>query len=375
MRPAWIEVNLDAFRKNVRNLKRCAASDAEFMGVIKADGYGHGAVRLAQVLREENVKRFGIVILEEGIELRESGFTESVLILGHTLPEDYEKVMEYNLIPLLYTFSQAEELNRVAGSMNKKAAVHIKIDTGMGRLGFLPNDKSIEEIKRIYSLPSISLEGISTHLATADQLHNNFVHKQFETFQGVLQRLEKEGINIPIRHVANSAATINYPEMHLDMVRPGTSLYGLYPGPDMAQNPTVDLYPVMSVKAKIVHVKPVPAGTAVSYGSRFVTSRPSLLGIVPLGYVDGVFRKLENNGEVLIRGKKCPMVGAICMDQFVVDITDLDEVEIGDEVVLVGEQGKQRITADEVAAKVGTISIEIVTRMGKRMPVVYNYFL
>ncbi|MCG8512789.1 MAG: alanine racemase, partial [Halanaerobiales bacterium] len=304
--------------------------------------------------------------------LRENGFTEPILILGHTLEEDYSRVLEYGLTPIVYKYSQALELNRIAGEVNKKAFFHIKIDTGMGRLGFMPNRESVEEIKKISRLPNIELEGISTHLATADQVHNDFVKKQFDKFMYILLELEKEKIHIPIKHVSNSAATINFPEMHLDMVRPGTSLYGLYPGPEMAENPTIELYPVMSIKAKLVHIKSVPQGTPISYGGTFVTQKSSVIGVVPMGYVDGVFRQLANKGEVLIRGKRCPMIGNICMDQFMVDLTGLKEVEIGDEVVLVGAQGEHRITADEVGEKVGTISIEVVTRLGKRMPIVYN---
>lgn len=372
MRPAWVEIDLSALRKNIRNLKKCTATNADFMGVIKADGYGHGAIKVAEVLQQENVRCFAVVIVEEGIELRKAGFTEPILILGHVQEEDYKKVIEYELTSNIYKHSQGVVLNKIAKEMNKKAVVHVKIDTGMSRLGFLPNKESVDDIKKISSMSNIILEGIYTHLATADQIHNNFVRKQFDRFKRVLTWLGEEKVNIPIRHVANSAATINFQEMHLDMVRPGTSLYGLYPGPEMAANPTVDLYPVMSIKAKLVHIKPVPESTPVSYGGTFVTKRPSVLGVVPMGYVDGVFRKLCNRGEVLIRGKRCPIVGTICMDQFMVDITDLEEVEIGDEVVFVGEQGEERITADEVGGIAETISIEIVTRISKRMPVIYK---
>ena len=372
MRPAWIEVDLVALRKNIRNLKSCTQEGADFMGVIKADAYGHGAVKTAETLISEGVNRFAVVTLEEGIKLRQNGFSNPTLILGHTIEEDYDKVLEYDLIPVIYKYSQALKLNNLAQEMKKDATIHIKIDTGMGRLGFIPGEESIKDIKAIYDLPNIFVEGIYTHLSTADQLRNtDYVYSQFSKFMKVLSDLKDVGVNIPIRHMANSAATINYPEMHLDMVRPGTSLYGLYPGPEMAQNPTVDLYPVMSIKAKIVHIKSVPEDTSISYGRTFITDKPSVLGIVPMGYVDGVFRQLANKGEVLIKGKRCPMVGTICMDQFLVDITDLDNPEIGDEVVLVGQQGEERITADEVGSIAGTNSIEIVTRMGKRMPIVY----
>jgi len=371
VRPAWIEIDISALRKNIRNLKKCVSGNADFMGVIKADGYGHGAIKVAEVLRQEGVKRFAVVMLEEGIELRENGFNEPILILGHTLEEDYENIIRYGLTPIIYKYSQALQLNKVAKQMDTKVLIHVKADTGMGRLGFIPGKDAVEDIKRIAELPNVNLEGISSHLATADQIHNDYVRKQFAKFKKIINDLEKEGVKIPVKHIANSAATINFPEMHLDMVRPGTSLYGLYPGPEMAVNPTIDLYPVMSVKAKLVHVKSVPPGTAVSYGGTFVTKRPSVLGVVPMGYVDGVFRQLANKGEVLIRGKRCPIVGNICMDQFMVDLTDLPHVEVGDEVVFFGNQGDERITADEIGAKIGTISIEVVTRLGKRMSRIY----
>lgn len=372
MRPAWIEVDLNALKKNIRNLKKCTAQGAGFMGVIKADAYGHGAAKVAEALIEEGVTRFAVVTMEEGIQLREKGFKNPILILGHTMDEDFGKVLENDLIPVIYRYSQALELSKIAKRMNRDAKIHIKIDTGMGRLGLIPSDISIEVIKSIVDLPNIIVEGIYTHLSTADQIKDTeYAYAQFNKFQKVLKELEESNINIPIRHAANSAATINFPKMHLDMVRPGTSLYGLYPGPEMLENPTIDLYPVMSIKARLVHVKSVPENTSVSYGRTFITKRPSILGVVPMGYVDGVFRQLANRGEVLIKGKRCPMVGTICMDQFLVDITDIKDPEIGDEVVLLGKQGEERITADEMGNIAGTISIEIVTRMGKRMPIVY----
>lgn len=372
MRPAWIEVDLNSLRKNIRNLKKCTAEGADFMGVIKADAYGHGASKVAETLISEGVNRFAVVTLEEGIKLREESFTNPILILGHTIDEDFDKLIEYDLIPVVYKLSQAVNLNNLAKKANKEAKIHIKIDTGMGRLGFIPDDESIKELKQIYDMPNIIMEGIYTHLSTADQIFDtDYVYNQFNQFEKFLKALNNIGINIPIRHVANSAATINYPEMHLDMVRPGTSLYGLYPGPDMALNPTIDLYPVMSIKARLVHVKYVPENTSVSYGRTFITDKPSVLGVVPMGYVDGVFRQLANKGEVLINGKRCPIVGTICMDQFMVDLTELENPKIGDEVVLVGQQGDETITADEMGSRAGTISIEVVTRMGKRMPIMY----
>lgn len=371
MRPTWIEIDTEAIRKNVKNLKACAESKVDFMGVIKADAYGHGAVKIAKILQEEDVKWFGVVMVEEGIQLRKQGFKEPILILGPIPEEDYPRLLEYELTPGIYKLSQAIELNNIAEKTNKRATIHIKIDTGMGRLGFIPDERSIEEIKEIINLPDIFVEGIYTHLSTADEKYNEYAREQYKKFIFILDELKQQGITIPIRHMANSAATMNFKEMHLDMIRPGTSIYGLYPGPEMIENPTVDLYPAMSIKSKLMHIKTVPPDTSVSYSRTFITKKPSKIGVIPMGYVDGVFRLLANKGEVLIRGKRCPIVGNICMDQFMVDITDLKDVNIGDEVVILGEQGDDRISAEEIGAHAGTISIEVVTRIGKRVPIYY----
>ncbi len=373
MRPAWIEINLDALRKNFRNLKKCVAGNAGFMAVIKADGYGHGVEKVAETLLDEGVDRLAIVTVEEGIELRELGFNDvPILMLGHTPEEDVQDIIEYNLIPTVYRYDQAAKLNKAAEKTGVRVPVHIKIDTGMGRLGFIPGETAIKEITRILELPGIYVEGIFSHLATADRVDNDFVREQFTKFQGVVKELEQKGINIPIKHLANSGATINYPEMHLDMVRPGTSLYGLYPGPETAANTDVKLYPVMEAKAELIHIKEVSPGTPVSYSSTFVAERDSVIGVVPMGYVDGVYRVLANRGEVLVKGQRCPIVGNICMDHFMVDLTDLAEVNRRDEVVFFGRQGDEMITADEVGEIVGTISIEVVNRMGHRMPRFYE---
>src|SRR5699024_9058009 len=231
-------------------------------------------------------------MVEEGIQLREAGFKESILILGPIPEEDYSKLLEYELIPAIYKLFQAIELNRVAEKARKKASIHLKIDTGMGRLGFIPEEQSIKEIKEIINLPNIFVEGIYTHLSTADEKYNEYVKEQFRRFIFVLDELKKEGITIPIRHMANSAATINFKEMHLDMIRPGTSIYGLYPGPEMKENPTVDLYPAMSIKSKVMHIKSLPTDTSIGYGRTFISKRPSIIGVIPMGYVDGVFRLL-----------------------------------------------------------------------------------
>lgn len=372
MRPAWAEVSIEALKFNIRSLKSCIDKDIDFMGVIKADAYGHGVIKVAQVLVEEGVKRFAVIMVEEAIELRKNNFNQPILILGHVPEDDYINIVDYNLIPVIYKYSQAEKLNKIAKDRDKTVDIHIKIDTGMGRLGFMPKLESIEEIEKINSLSNINMEGIYTHLSTADEKDNPFALEQLGKFEFILQELEKKNIHIPIKHMANSAANINFKNMHFNMVRPGTSLYGLYPGPKMAVNPRVALEPVMSIKSRLVHIKELEVGSSVSYGRTFIAKRPSLIGVVPMGYVDGVFRALGNRGDVLIKGKRCPIIGNICMDQLMVDLTDLEHVDLGDEVVILGKQGQERISAEEIGEIAGTISIEVVTRIGKRVPIIYT---
>lgn len=371
MRPAWIEIRKDSLKKNIKSLKGCTEDHVELMGVIKADAYGHGALGVFEVLAEVGVNRFAVVMVEEGIQLREYGVNNPILILGHSPLEDYEDIIDYELTPVIYKITQAEKLNEVAIRKNMKANIHIKIDTGMGRLGFLPIPESVDDIESISKLTNIRIEGIYSHLATADDIDNPFVYSQLKDFNYVLGELEKRGVIIPLRHLANSAATINYKETHFDMVRPGTSIYGLYPSLKMKLNPTVKLEPAMSIKAKLVHIKKINKGDSLSYGRTFIAKRDSIIGVVPLGYVDGVFRKLANKGSVLVAGKRCPIVGTICMDQLMIDLTDLGNVEAGDEVVILGRQGNEVISAEEIGELADTISIEVVTRLGNRMPIFY----
>jgi alanine racemase len=373
MRAAWVEIDLEAIRLNIRYLMSRTAPGTKFMGVVKADAYGHGAVPVARILEEEGASHLAVALVKEGIHLRQNGFLQPILLLGHTFVEDYPLVCEYNLMPTIFTLDQAETLNTCAGALGKRVTIHIKIDTGMGRLGFLPSEDTMQAIARIASLPNLEVEGIFSHLATAPQLSDtSYCKRQFQIFMDFLEKLKRLGVAFPLRHISNSGANILFPEMQLDMVRPGTAIFGLFPGPELETMPTVVLHPGMSIKARLAHVKPVPIGTKVSYTSSFETTRTSVLGVVPMGYVDGVFRNLANRGHVLLHGKRCPMVGNICMDQFVIDITDVTNPQVGDEVVLIGHQGDGFISAEEVGALAGTISIEILCGLGKRMPTIYT---
>ena len=371
MREAWIEIDLEALKHNVSTFKNRLSPGSHIMGIIKADAYGHGASRLAPVLEEKGISRFGVALLQEAIALRDSGVTLPILILGHTSPEDYQEAVAHDLTLTLYTHEEARVLDKAARDVGKLARVHLKIDTGMGRIGFLPTDDSIEEIREIISLHHLNVEGIYSHQAWADNPDGSFAGEQFSRFQNFLNALSEKGVQFEIRHIANSAATINYPHMHLDLVRIGISLYGLYPDVEMARHPKITLHPMMRVKAKLVHVKEVPKGTPISYGCTFVTPRKSRIGTVPMGYADGIPRALSNRGEVLIRGRRCPIVGRVCMDQFMVDVTDLEGCDRGEEIVFLGKQGEETISADDIAEKVGTINYEIVSRMSPRLPRIY----
>lgn len=375
MRTAWVEVNLFALKENLKKLRDCTSTGTDIMAVIKADAYGHGALKVAHLYRDEGISRFAVALIQEGIELRENGINEQILIIGPILEDEISELIRYNLTPTVSTYYQAKKLNDIVAlhDKNKKLNIHIEIDTGMGRLGFIVNGETASDIVKISQLPNISIEGIYTHLATADRLKDlTYVEMQYEKFMTVLQQIEDAGVYIPLKHMCNSAATINFPKKHLDMVRPGTALYGLYPGPEMAVNPKVELIPAMSIKAKLVFIKSVPIGTKISYSGTFETKRPTVIGVVPMGYVDGVSRQLSNKGNVLLHGRRCQIIGNICMDQFMIDITDINNPQIGDEVVFLGRQGKELIAAEEIALLLNTVSVEIVTRLGKRMPIIYK---
>ena len=372
MRPAWIEIDCEAVRRNAAAFRGTLSPGTRMMCIIKADAYGHGAVPLARVLREVGITHFGVALLQEGLKLRENGVVEAILILGYTPEEDLALAIENNLALTIYTWEQARAVSREAKRLGKTARIHIKIDTGMGRIGFAPIQASIQTITQIATLPSLDLEGIYSHQAWADNPDGSFARRQHEIFRGFLHGLYEKGLRFKSIHLANSAATINYPEMHYDLVRVGISLYGLYPDPSMAAHPKIALQPVMSVKARLSHVKEMPAGNPISYGCTFTTSRPSVIGTIPMGYADGIPRLLSNRGEMLVKGRRCPIVGRVCMDQFMIDLTDLPEKpEAGEEAVFLGRQEGEVISADEIAAKAETINYEIVTRMSPRLPRIY----
>lgn len=334
------------------------------MGVVKANAYGHGDRTIAETLERE-VHVLGVAIMDEAILLRESGITSPIQILGLTPKKEMEYLFSYHLTPTISRLDEMESLSRLAFSFDQEIGVHLKIDTGMGRIGALPGDvPSFFEESRKY--PGVSIKGVMSHCSCADS-NASFTYEQYKTF------LESTASLSGIKHLANSATILRDSKYHLDMVRPGLILYGLYPSTEMEEEKKIELKRALTWKTEIVHLKSLPSGMPISYGSTYhTTGEKTVVATLPLGYEDGYLRGLSNRGEVLVRGKRAPVIGNICMDQFMVDVTEIEGVEIGDEVVLLGEQGEERITAEEMALWLGTINYEVVTNISKRVPRDYN---
>ncbi len=368
-RPVWAEINLDNLIYNIEQTRKIVRPETKIMPVVKADAYGHGVYEVAEVLLDNGADRLAVATLSEAIQLRKKFKKVPIMILGYTPDSSAEEVIINNIIQTIYSWEQASVFSLTAQKLEKQVTFHIKLDTGMSRLGFQPSDESVETIKRIYNLPNVNTEGIFTHFAVADEADKTFTTKQFEKFIDVCKKLDKEKINIPIKHVSNSSAIIDLPNMNLDMVRPGIMNLGLYPSPDVDKS-RVDLKPVLSLKAQISHVKEVPKGVGISYALKYITKESSQIATLPIGYGDGFPRKLTDKGQVLVKGERVPVVGRICMDQCMIDVTGID-VGQGDEVVLIGTDGIDEITVDEVAKKVETINYEILCMISKRVPRVY----
>jgi len=368
---AWAEINLDNIAHNVREIRRITNKRAELMGVVKADAYGHGVMEVTKTLLENGVTSLAVSMLDEAIQLRKNGINVPILILSYTDPARAEEIILNNVTQTVFSHDLAEALSKAAVKLDKRAKIHIKIDTGMTRVGFAPGYSAVKDVVRISKLPGIIIEGLFTHFASADEKDSEYTLMQFERFMSICTELNRIGILIPIRHVANSAAVIQFPQMHLNMVRPGIILYGMYPSEEVDRS-RINLKPAMELKANVILVKDVEEGTSISYGRIFTTNRKSRIATIPIGYADGYTRLLSNKGKVLINGQVAPIVGRICMDQCMIDVTDVrGEVKVGDEVTLIGAQGENRITAEDVADQIGTINYEVTCVIGKRIPRVY----
>ncbi len=365
------DISLDAIYHNLSLVKERISKNTKLMAVIKADGYGHGARQIAKYC-DDVIDSYAVAISEEGIELRKAGFTKPVLLLGYTHPSQYSDVLDYNLIPGIFTFEMAKEFSLQAQKEGKIGKIHIKVDTGMSRIGFADNSKSAEIIKEISLLPNIKIDGIFTHLARADEKDKSAATEQYKRFMNFVNLLEAKGIKIPNKHISNSAAIMELGEMNLDIVRSGIITYGLYPSDEMDKE-KFPLEPALQWKTYISYVKKLPKGIAVGYGGTYVTERETVVATIPVGYADGYPRSLSNKGQVIIKGKRANIIGRICMDQFMVDVTHIENVTCGDEVTLIGKDGKEEISCDEAANLAGSFNYEFVCDISKRVPRVYYY--
>ncbi|CEO90463.1 alanine racemase [Syntrophaceticus schinkii] len=368
-RPVWAEIDLKALAGNVREIRRVTDESAQIMAIVKANGYGHGVEHVSRVALQNGASWIGVALLQEAILLREKGIKAPILVLGYTPVDDIAEVIRYDISQTVFTWDDALAIASVANHLGKKAKIHVKIDTGMGRLGFKWDRETLDIICRLAHLPGLEVEGIYTHFATADGDDKTFAQEQFARFQQILKQLAARHVFIRWRHCANSAAVMSMPFTHLDLVRPGITIYGLYPSSNSRD--LVELTPVMSLKAKVAFVKEVPEMFSISYGRSYYTKEKTRIATVPLGYGDGYSRLLSNRGQVLIRGMRAPVVGRVCMDQLMVDVGHIPGVQQGDEVVLVGRQGSDEIPVEELADYLGTINYEVLCMISERVPRVY----
>ena len=368
LRPAYLEIDLRALASNVKNIKRKLGKRVQLLVVVKADGYGHGSYEVSKIALKNGAGSLGVAFLEEGIELRENGIKAPILILS---PEFYgreKEVIEYDLQPAIADLDFVKKLNREAKKQNKIAEVYLKIDTGMRRYGIEPSS-ALDFVKGVQKLKNIRLKGVLSQFSTTEDTDKDFAEKQLYLFKKTVKQLEELNGARLVRSIANSGAFLRLPQSYFDQVRVGIVMYGIYPSPKMTKR--VKVNPVMSLKSRIVQIREVETGESVSYGRTFITNRRTKIGTIPLGYADGYPWQLSNRGEVLVKGKRVPIIGRVCMDAFMVDLTGLPDVKIGEDVVLLGKQGKEKIEAHQIAEWANSFSYEIVTRMGKRLPRVY----
>lgn len=369
-RPVWAVINLDNLIHNINEIKKNINENTKIYGVIKADGYGHGAIMIARTILANGVDRLAVATLSEAIELRKNNITAPILILGYTPGFQAKDIISNDITQTVLSFEQAEALSYSAESLGKTAKIHVKLDTGMSRLGFSATEAAIEDIIKISKLPYIEVEGIFSHFAMADASDKSFTIKQCDKFKGIVTELENRGLFIPIKHISNSAAILDLPDYDFDMVRAGILMYGLYPS-DEVNKERLKLKPVMELKANISQIRKLEAGVGISYGHSFVTEKTSKIGTVPIGYADGYSRLLSNKVYVGYRGKKIPVIGNICMDQCMVDVTGIDNIEVGDEVYLFGDGSHGEPSVDEIAQMIGTINYEVICILSKRVPRAY----
>lgn len=367
----YAEINLDAIQFNIENMKKNIAKDTKMMLIVKADGYGHGATTIAKNFEPiAYIWGFGVATLDEGVLLRNAGIKKPILVLGCVFPAQYYEVLQYDICVNIYNEEMATELNKIAKLANRKACVHVKLDSGMSRLGFLCEEESVDTIERISKLEFLELEGVFTHFSKADELDKQYTKMQFEKFMGMIEMLEHRNVVFAIKHASNSAGIFDHPECNLDMVRAGISTYGLYPSEEV-QKSNVELKPAMTFVSAIASIKVIKAGSKVSYGGIYEAMKDIKVATVPIGYADGYARTLSNQAYVLVEGKKAPIVGKICMDQFMIDITDIPEAEFMTPVVLIGESKGVNLPVEILSEISNKFNYEFVCGINKRIPRIY----
>ena len=369
IRPVWAEVNLDNIINNIREIKKNIDGE-EIIAVVKANAYGHGAIDIAPILVENGADRLAVAMLSEALELREAGIKVPILILGYTDVTFAEMLINNDIEQTVYSLDYATELSKKAEALGKIAKIHIAVDTGMGRIGFLPNKQSVEEVVEISKLHNLNITGVFTHFSNADEEDKSYAHNQINKFNLFIKDLEEREVNLGIKHISNSASIIDMEDAHYNAIRPGIILYGYYPS-EYINKEKLKLMPALSLKCQVIHVKELKKGEYIGYGRTFRTERDSVIATLPIGYADGYIRGLYKKANVIVNGKLAPVVGRICMDQCMVDITDVGPVKVGDEVILLGEDNGLKNNADDMAKLLDTINYEILCMIGRRVPRVY----
>jgi alanine racemase len=369
LRLTCMEVNLANIQANFKAIRKHIGTRPQIFAVVKADAYGHGAIKVSKALIEAGCQRFAVATPDEAIELREAGINDPVLVLGPSPYYAAKEYVHYDIAAACTDMNFAKAMSQEAVNQGKTALLHLKIDTGMGRIGFFPEEMQ-EVIDEIIRLPGIKIEGLFTHFATADEKRLDFTEFQFSQYMKVYHLFENRGVRIPLRHVCNSAGILHSPEKYLDAVRPGVILYGMWPSEECVR--PIDLKPTFEVKTSVALVREVPSHSGIGYGLRYMTRGREKIAVLPIGYADGYSRALSMKVPALIHAKKVPIVGNICMDQMMIDVTGIDDVKVGDEVVLIGRQGNEVITPEEIACARNTINYEVPIMFLKRVPRVYN---
>lgn len=365
----YVTINLNAVYDNIVNLKKNIKPETNLIAVVKTDGYGHGAVPIAKTI-DELVSAYAVATIEEAVNLRHHDIDKPIYIIGYTHKSEYRRLIENKCRCTIFDAESAKELSDCAAKLGKTAYIHVKIDTGMSRIGFKDNEESVKKIIEISKFPNIIIEGIFTHFYASDEIDKSPAYRQYERFTDIISKIEEKGLSIPVKHCSNSAAIIELDELNLGNVRAGIAMYGMMPSNEVRRD-IVKLQPALEWKSHIIFIKDIEPGTGVSYGASFVADRPMKIATIPIGYGDGYRRSLSNKGYVLIHGKRAKILGRVCMDQFMVDVTEIENVSVDDEVTLIGKDGEDAITAQQMGELAGSFNYEIVCDIGKRIPRIY----